>query len=63
MSARTGDPIKTVVLKSFMASTRIDSDQGVKPFGSRSGPTWYLGPNCLQTISADNKSLLKQGKS
>ena len=25
MSARTGDPVKTVVPKSFMASTRIDS--------------------------------------
>ena len=28
MSARTGDPIKTVVPKSFMASTRIDSELG-----------------------------------
>ena len=26
MSARTGDPVKTVVPKSFMASTRIDSE-------------------------------------
>ena len=28
MSARTGDPVKTVVPKSFMASTRIDSELG-----------------------------------
>ena len=28
MSARTGDPIKTVVPKSFMASTRIESKLG-----------------------------------
>ena len=28
MSARTGDPVKTVVPKSFMASTRIDSEPG-----------------------------------
>ena len=28
MSARTSDPVKTLVPKSFMASTRIDSELG-----------------------------------
>ena len=35
--------------------------QSVKWFGTRSGPT--LGPNCLQRLSADNKSRSYQGKS
>ena len=33
--------------------------QSVKPFGSRSGPTFVgpdLGPNCLQRLSADDTS-------
>ena len=36
--------------------------QSVKPFGSRSRPTEYvgpdLGPSCLQRLSADDKSPL-----
>ena len=31
MSARTGDPVKTGVPKSFMASTRIDPREAVPP--------------------------------
>ena len=41
MSARTGDPVKTIVPKSFMANTRIDSELG--------------GPNRHQS-SVDNVS-------
>ena len=37
--------------------------QPVKWFGSRSGLTFDLGPNCLQRLSADDKSLCLHGKS
>ena len=42
-----------------------ERDQSVKQFESRSGPTYVgldLGPNCLQRLSAHNKSRRKQGK-
>ena len=37
----------------FLENVFQEYHQSVKQFGSRSGPT---GPNCLQRLSADNKS-------
>ena len=36
--------------------------QIIKQFGSRSGPTFSLGLNCLQRLSADDKSCHNWGK-
>ena len=50
---------------SFFKTFFREYDQNVKRLGYslRSGPTFFgpdLGPNCLQRLSADNKSCRKQ---